>query len=459
MQTRLSRAALMLGLTAVALPLRDAHASGFALREDSAVYGGYADAGAAASADSLATITDNPAGMTYFNGTFASAGATLIDPVTSISVTSANSTAVPGGPSYPIQGDSGRGPTIAKVIPANYFLFSPTDNLRLGLGVTVPFGLITSYSDNSLVRYSALESEIESLDINPSIAYKVNDWLSIGGGLSIQKDKAKLTNAVDFGTLIPQQLFQRGLLTANQLNAALATGSGQLVNDGRADLVGTSWGVGWDAGIIIEPVAGTKLGLSYRSGINQQIQGRANFAVPTQYQALVNAVGAFQDTQAKADLSLPGNVWAGITQEINSQLTLDLSYQWTEWSRFKAIRVDFTNPNQPPVISPENYQNSSFVAVGGSYKWDDQLTLRAGFAYDQTPTTDASRDYRLPDSDRYWLSTGASYRLTDDITISGSYTHIFFASNNVDHTGLFDTVTATTNAEADLVSADAVMKF
>jgi long-chain fatty acid transport protein len=459
MQTCLSRAALIVGLMAAAIPGRQACASGFALREDSAIFGGYADAGAASSADSLATITDNPAGMTYFDGTFSSAGATLIDPVTSISVTGASSTAVPGGPSYPIQGDSGRGPTIAKVIPATYFLVSPTDNLRLGIGVTVPFGLITSYSYNSLVRYQALESEIESLDINPSIAYKVNDWLSIGGGFSVQKDKAKLTNAIDFGTLVPDQLFLRGLINQNQLNAQLATASGQLANDGRADLVGTSWGVGWDVGIIVEPVAGTKLGLSYRSGINQQIQGRANFAVPTQYQALVKAVGAFQDTQAKADLSLPGNVWAGITQEITPQLTLDLSYQWTEWSRFKAIRVDFTNPNQPPVIQPYNYQNSSFVAVGGSYKWDDRLTLRGGFAYDQTPTTDQLRDYRLPDSDRYWLSTGASYRLTDDITITGSYTHIFFANNTVDHTGVFDTVLANTNAEADLVSADAVMKF
>jgi long-chain fatty acid transport protein len=458
MQTRLSSATLLAGLAVLACPFRPAEASGFALREDSAIFGGYADAGAASSADSLATITDNPAGMTYFSGTVSSAGASLIAPSMSLQTSKASSSVIPGQ-SFPIAGDSGQDPTVSKVIPSSYFLFSPTDDLRIGLGVTVPFGLITSYAADSQVRYQALMSEVEAYDFNPSIAYRVNDWLSIGGGFSVQKDKAKLTQAVDFGTLVPATLYQRGLINQSQLNSMLATGSGQLANDGRGDLQGTSWGVGWDVGVIVEPQPGTKLGLSYRSGINQQIQGRANFAVPTQYQALVNAVGAFQDTQAKADLSLPANVWAGVTQEINSQLTLDLSYQWTEWSRFKAIRVDFTNPNQPPVISPENYQNSSFVAVGGSYKWDDQLTLRAGFAYDQTPTTDASRDYRLPDSDRYWLSTGASYRLTDDITISGSYTHIFFASNNVDHTGLFDTVVATTNAEADLVSADAVMKF
>jgi len=458
MHDRLSRTALLTGLLAAALSTQDAAASGFALREDSSIFGGYSDAGAASSADSLATITDNPAGMTYFDGTQASVGASLINPSTSLHSTAASSSVLPGQ-RLPISGDPGQDPTVAKVIPASYFLFSPTDRLRLGLGVTVPFGLVTSYAADAQVRYQALYSQVEAYDINPSVAYRLTDWLSIGGGFSVQKFKAKLTQAVDFGTLVPATLYQKGLIGASQLSSMLAAGSGQLANDGRADLEGTSWGVGWDVGVIVEPLPGTKLGLSYRSAINQQIQGRANFAVPTQYQALVNAVGAFQDTHASADLSLPANAWAGITQEITSQLTLDLSYQWTEWSRFKAIRVDFANPNQPPQIEAENYQNSSFVALGGSYKWDDRLTLRSGVAYDQTPTTNQSRDYRLPDSDRYWLSAGASYRLTDSITISGSYTHLFFGGSNVNNSGPFDTVSSTTSASTEVFSGEATMKF
>jgi len=458
MHTRFSSAAVMAGLVATVFAGREAAASGFALREDSAVFGGYADSGAASSADSLATITDNPAGMTYFSGTQTVLGTAFIDPSISLHSSSASSQVLPGQ-RFPIAGDNGQDPAVAKPIPSSYFLFSPTDRLRLGLGVTVPFGLITSYAADSQTRYQALYSQVEAYDFNPSIAYKVNDWLSVGGGASVQKFKAKLTQAVDFGTLVPATLYQRGLIGASQLSSMLAAGSGQLANDGRADLEGTSWGVGWDAGVIVEPMPGTKLGLSYRSGINQQIQGRANFIVPTQYQALVNAVGAFQDTHATADLSLPGNVWAGITQEITPQLTLDLSYQWTEWSRFKAIRVDFANVNQPPQIEEENYQNSSFVALGGSYKWDDQLTLRSGVAYDETPTTDQSRDFRLPDGDRYWLSMGASYQLTDNITLSGSYTHLLFGGSTVDHSGEFDTVSATTSASTEVISAEAAMRF
>jgi long-chain fatty acid transport protein len=459
MQTRLSSAALLAGLLAATLPGRQAAASGFALREDSAVFGGYADAGAASSADSLATITDNPAGMTYFSGTQTAAGASLIDPSISLHNSSAGSRVLPGQTPFPIAGDPGQDPTVAKVIPSSYFLFSPTDRLRVGLGVTVPFGLITSYAADAQVRYQALYSQVEAYDFNPSLAYRVTDWMSVGGGVSVQKFKAKLTQAVDFGTLVPATLYQRGLIGAGQLSSMLAAGSGQLANDGRADLQGTSWGVGWDLGVIVEPLPGTKLGLSYRSAINQQIQGRANFIVPTQYRALVNAVGAFQDTQATADLSLPANAWAGITQEITPQLTLDLSYQWTEWSRFKAIRVDFLNVNQPPQIEAENYQDSSFVALGGSYKWDDQLTLRSGIAYDETPTTDASRDFRLPDSNRYWLSVGASYQLSDSITLSGSYTHLFFGGSNVAHSGEFDTITASTSASTEVVSLEASMNL
>lgn len=458
MQTRLSSATLLAGLAVLACPFRPAEAAGFALRENTAIFGGYADAGAASSADSLATITDNPAGMTYFSGTWTSAGASLIAPSMSLQASRASSSVIPGQ-SYPIAGDAGQDPTVSKVIPASYFLFSPTDDLRIGLGVTVPFGLITSYASDSQTRYQALLSEVEAYDFNPSIAYRVNNWLSVGGGFSVQKDKAKLSQAVDFGTLVPATLYQRGLINAGQLNAMLATGSGQLANDGRGDLQGTSWGVGWDVGIIVEPQPGTKLGLSYRSGINQQIQGRANFVVPAQYQSLVKAVGAFEDTHATADLSLPGNIWAGITQEITPQLTLDLSYQWTEWSRLKSIRVDFLNPNQPPQIEAENYQNSSFVALGGSYKWDDQLTLRSGFAYDETPTTDQYRDYRLPDSDRYWLSVGASYQLTDSLMLSASYTHLFFAGSAATQSGEFDTVSATETASTEVVSAEATFKF
>ena len=458
MQTRLSSATLLAGLAVLACPFRPAEASGFALREDSAIFGGYADAGAASSADSLATITDNPAGMTYFSGTMSSAGASLIAPSMSLQASKASSSVIPGQ-SFPIAGDSGQDPTVSKVIPSSYFLFSPTDDLRIGLGVTVPFGLITSYAADSQVRYQALMSEVEAYDFNPSIAYRINDWLSIGGGFSVQKDKAKLTQAVDFGTLVPATLFQRGLINQSQLNAMLASGSGQLANDGRGTLEGTSWGVGWDVGIIVEPQPGTKLGLSYRSAINQQINGPANFAVPVQYQSLVKAVGAFEDTHAAADLTLPANIWAGVTQEITPQLTLDLSYQWTEWSRFKGIRVDFLNPNQPPQIEAENYQNSSFVALGGSYKWDDQLTLRSGIAYDETPTTDQYRDYRLPDSDRYWVSVGASYQMTDSIELSASYTHLSFAGSAATHSGEFDTVSATQTASTEVVSAEATLKF
>ena len=458
MYTRISSAALLAGLLASTVTVREAAASGFALREDSAVFGGYADSGAASSADDLATITDNPAGMTYFSGTQTSFGVSLIDPTISIQNKSATSAVIPGQ-SFPIAGDAGQDPTVAKAIPSSYFLFSPTDDLRIGLGVTVPFGLITSYAADAQQRYQALNSSIAAYDFNPSFAYRLTDWLSIGGGFSVQKVKAKLTDAVDFGTLVPATLFQRGFINASQLTTMLASSSGQLANDGRASVEGTSWGVGWDVGVIVEPLPGTKLGVSYRSAVNQKLQGPANFAVPTQYQALVNAVGAFQDTHATADLTLPANIWAGITQEITPQLTLDLAYQWTEWSRFQGIRVDFLNPNQPPVIEPENYENSSFVSLGGSYKWDDELTLRAGVAYDQTPTTDAARDYRLPDSDRYWISGGASYRLTDKITISGSYTHLFFPGNNVDHSGEFDTVLASTSGSTDIFSAEASLKF
>ena len=127
MHTRFSSAAFMAGLLATAFAGREAAASGFALREDSAVFGGYADSGAASSGDSLATITDNPAGMTYFSGTQTVIGSAFIDPSIALHSSSASSQVVPGQ-RFPIAGDNGQDPAVAKPIPSSYFLFSPTDS-------------------------------------------------------------------------------------------------------------------------------------------------------------------------------------------------------------------------------------------------------------------------------------------------------------------------------------------
>ena len=474
--------AVTLGALVSTLATHQAWASAFALQEFSAISTGSADAGAASANEDLSTIFFNPAGMTAFDGLQNSASASYILPRGRTHITSAQENlGLPASASPTIQGGDGREFTQEKVVPSGFVSYALTDDFRVGFGLTVPFGLLTSYGADSQARYQALLSEVEALDFNPSVAWKVNDWLSIGAGVSEQKVKVKLTNALDLGAIIPSQINHLGLFNLAGPGAYAATvnqTAGQMANDGRADLQGTSWGTGWDAGIQLHPFEGTTIGMSYRSGIEHKVQGRADFAVPTS--AIANIVAAmpaslraitliglaqnkaFQNTNFDADLSLPGQAWFGITQQVTPQLSVSLSYQWTNWSKFNSLLVTFTNPAQPILSEHEGYRNSSFAALGGSYRLDEKWTLHGGVAYDQTPIVDTYRDLRLPDADRYWLASGVSYRITENLTLAGSYRHVFFSSSKVNHvdsaTGL-NTVQGSTSIDADMFGVEAQMRF
>ncbi|HLZ65261.1 MAG TPA: porin [Aliidongia sp.] len=443
--------AVALGTAATVWTIADASASGFALRENSAIGTGESYAGAVSGNYDLSTIYNNPAGMTAFTGIQQGAGATLIDP-------SGHLSNVQGHNIYgaSLTDADERDPTQAKVIPSAYALWAPNNDWRLGLALTVPFGLITSYSGTSAVRYQALESEIESLDINPNIAYKANNWISIGGGFTVEKVKAKLTNALDVGGIVGNQI--DSLLHTTGFGPALSQTA-----DGRSDVVATSWGVGYNVGVQLTPWGDdTTIGIAYRSGIHQKLSGRADFTVPSSLATLVATSGALQKTNASGDLSLPGNAWVGITHHFTPAFAVDASYQYTQWSSFKTLEINFENPKQPSVIDPENYQDSSFVSIGANYALNDRLTVRAGTAYDQTPIQSKYRDFRLPDGDRYWISGGATYQLTSNIAISGAYAHLFIDSSTVkqrDINPIFDTVSAQSSVAADLVSVSATVKF
>jgi long-chain fatty acid transport protein len=435
-----------------------ADAAGFALAENSAVETGEADAGEAAAADDQSTVTTNPAGMTFFSDPVSGSATThFIMPDGTFTLAGARTRV--GALTLPESGVSGPDATASAVIPAAYLIVAPTGDLRFGVGLSVPFGLATHWASDSASRYQALESKVLSFDLNPSIAYKLAPWLSVGAGVSAQWAKVELSNAIDFGTLVPLGLAQAGVIPPAQAGALLAAGSGRIPNDGRAELSGESWNAGYDFGVIVEPMPGTRIGASYRSGIDHDIGGAATFIVPARYAPIVAATGQFANTAATSTVTLPDNVIIGISQKIGSDVTLNATYQWTDWSRFQTIAVKFGNPLQAPVVETENYQDASFVAIGGSFAVSDSLTLRAGAAYDQSPVQQAFRDLRLPDSDRYWLTVGATYEITPGLALTGAYKRLIVGDLMLDHSealapGVVNTVTGGTALSVDVLAVE-----
>ena len=177
----------------------------------------------------------------------------------------------------PLSGGDGGNAGSAIVIPNLYYSHRLNDRLTAGVGIFSPFGLSTNYDSTWVGRYHAVKSDLISLNINPSLAYRVTDKLSLGAGINAQYLKAELSNAIDFGTIF----------------AALgAAGVAPQRNDGFVTFKGDSWSWGYNVGALYEFTGDTRAGIAYRSRIDHTLTGDAHFSgVPSP-----NPTGRFVDT-------------------------------------------------------------------------------------------------------------------------------------------------------------------
>lgn len=396
--------------------------AGFALIEEGVTGLGNAYAGGAASAEDATTIFLNPAGMTRLSGQQASVAAHIIIPSAKFS-NEGSTHVLQGQTGIPLLGGNGGDGGVTKVIPNAYYTIKVNDRLSLGLGVNAPFGLSTDYDHDWVGRYHAWKSEVFTVNINPSVAYKVTDQLSVGAGISVQYIKAKLSNAIDFGTL---DVLGRLGLPAGALHLTPQK------SDGSVSLEGDSWGVGFNLGLLYEFTRDTRLGVAYRSRIKQKLEGDAEFEnVP----AGLAPVPVFKNTGVKADITVPDTLSASVFHSFTPQWSVMADVTWTNWSLFKELRVRFDNPNQPDSVTTENWQDSWRYSLGVSYLPDPKWILRAGVAYDTSAVADAQyRTPRIPDSDRYWTAIGLGYKVSQAVSFDLGYAHLFIRNSSIDQT-------------------------
>jgi len=404
---RISAAALALPVltAAVLLAPRQAVAAAFQLHENSAEDVGDAFSGAASSADTPATVFNNPAGMTQLPGLQVALGASLIDPSFSFTGTSVNALG------QPISGNSNNGGHAAAA-PNAYVSYQVSPDITVGLALTAPYGLADYYGPDFVGRYQADKTELESFDLNPAIAWKVTPWLSLGAGFSANYSIA------EFSTQINSESILASVLPPSELTALGPQ------PDGLFNLRGHDWAFGYNFGALIQPVPGTNIGLTYRSRINHDYASSVTYDVPP---ALAGNP-AFTDTAARAKLTLPDNATISLTQVITPRLTGYAGLQWTNWSQFKTLSA-YTLDGSLITSEPVKYHDSVLVTIGASYKLTERWTLRGGTGFDQTPTHNAYRDPRVPDGNRVLLAVGASYKVAHNATVDLGYLHEFIPSN------------------------------
>ncbi|MCR6632544.1 MAG: OmpP1/FadL family transporter [Magnetospirillum sp.] len=289
----------VLGLMVALGAAGEARASGFQLREQSSEGLGNAFAGSTAKAYNLSTIFYNPAGMTKLEGNQVAGSATWIAPVAKFEGTNTVGLARTSG---------GQGGDAIKdaAVGAVYGMWDARPDLKFGLAVTAPFGMRSEYEDDWVGRYHALHSDVTNINVSPSVAYRVNDQLSLGAGLQVGYIKARLSQALNLN--------------------ALAPGMG----DGQAKVEGDDIGYGFDLGILYEFTPHTRVGLNWRSSMDYTLEGDATFQKP----AALAGVAQLRDSAATADLTTPDMVSLGLYHEISPQWAVMSDIQWTRWSTF-----------------------------------------------------------------------------------------------------------------------------
>ena len=370
-------------------------AAGFALIEQNASGMGNAYAGGGAIAEDASTIFFNPAGMTYIDGTQAVGALHLIKPNAEFK----NNGSVAANFGRPL-GDEGPDAGDLAFVPNFYFMMALTPTVKVGVGVNAPFGLKTEYDDDDWIgRFQADESEVKTININPSIAFKINERLSLGFGVSAMRAEATLSRGVNFGPF----------------------------GEGSVEIEGDDWGFGFNMGAIFQATADTRVSLAYRSKVKQRLEGDAKFKVP----ATLPAPFTPADGDVKAGVDLPETFSASVFSKLNSKWDLMGDVTWTRWSRFEELRINRDNGTLL-TVTPENWENTLRYSIGATYHYNDAVKLRAGLAYDEEAITSEFRTARIPGNDRKWVSLGVGYAISPVSKFDIGYSHLFISDAKID---------------------------
>lgn len=410
----MNKSAAALVLTGVAAAVSTAYAAGFQLTEQSSLGLGRAYAGAGIVGDDLSAVHYNPAGMTLLEGTRFQAGGTWI---------ALNA-------DYNGENDSENGRLKGQMIPAGYVTHQVNDKIWLGFAMTVPFGMGTEYDRNWSQSQRGTNAKIYTFDMNPNIAWKVNDFLSVGAGISVQYAKAEL------GMGLKEQ--------------GMYLGHGKVEAD--------SWDWGFNLGIMISPTDKLRFGLAYRSAIEHDADGTTKLSgmngnlTHGQLPILDGGVAALegQTFGMSTTIKTPDTVMLTGTWEATEQLRLSGLIRWANWSNFKELNIENDVPgsvltafgNVASSIPPQaginldssmltnvdvvnDWQDTWLFSVGADYKINSAFTVRGGIAYETSPIDDQStRMAVIPDTDRLWLSLGASWHATKDLQFDVGATYL-----------------------------------
>ena len=369
-----------------ALLTLSAVAGGISLYEIGTPDIGLASAGYSARAQDASTLFKNPAGMSLLSGPQVQGGLQFLYGNVEFSKNSRTSTASPD-----LGSDNG-GNAVGALPGASFFITYPiTERLTAGFGTFSYFGLAVDFHNDWVGRYYAQEGTLLGMTLMPAVSFKVNDWLSIGGGL----------NAM-YGYL------------HSEVAVRNVVGS-----DGQLKLDDEEWGFGGIGGVIITPREGTRLGVTYISQVDLDFSDKPsikglNFPL--------NAV-AILNNPPTLDLSVtvPQMVMFGIYQEINTNWAVMADVGWQNWSQFGAVEVTVNSDTPTSLTKNLHYNDTWHGAIGAQYTASEHWQFSGGFAYDTSAVSDANRTLLLPLGEAYRFGLGALWKYSKNLDFGAAY--------------------------------------
>jgi long-chain fatty acid transport protein len=383
--------AALLASAAVLIPMAaiEANAGAFGLREQSTVGQGDAFAGVAAGG-ALSSMFWNPATMTQTPGFGLEGNGTGI-------LANVDQHPLAGSTLLPLGFGGASDTGSPALLFSGYTTRQINPNLWIGLSINSPFGLSTSFPDSWAGRNYALGSSLMTYNATPSVALRINEWLSVGLGVQLQYGRTDVNLGL---TPVPPT---------------------------HVNLNGTGWGFGMTAGVTVTPGPNTTIGIGWRSAVDQKIDGSLNVGAPIPF----STPGAVNTT-----LDLPDIVSVGIRHRFDDRWTVMGTAEWTNWSRIGTSVVSQA-AGGPALIGgsavalPFQFRDGWFYSVGAEYVVDPKTTLRGGVGYEISPVTDRVRIPLLPDNNRTWLSFGASYKMLPNFIMDIGYSHIWVKDSNI----------------------------
>ena len=417
-------------------------AGGYQLNEHGARAVGMGGAFVATASDPSAVFY-NPAGLAFQSGINVMGGGTLIIPSTQF-------TPAPGTILYT------ETKTLSNVFfPPNLYGTYALDNKWVaGIGVYSPYGLGTEWPTDWQGGSLAVNSQVTTFYVTPTISYKVMDNLSLGLGASFVYGKVSMSHRV------------------TAFSALTAVGGGFYAptvstTPGTVNLDGTATGFGFDVGVMYKPITILSVGVSFRSETKLNFSGTATFS------GMQASAPYFPGGDGKASLPMPMNLWGGIAFTGIDRLTIEGDLQYIDWTVYKDLSI--TLPAGPPInlvvagptfmpgyvmqastTYPKNWDKGYIFRLGGEYTLNDQLALRLGGIYDYTPQPNSKIEPMLPDANRLDLTAGAGMKLNEHVSVDVAYMIVLFSNRSTSTAPLAG---GTYESIANLFAVDISYKF